>query len=112
MSTNGVRHRERKNQRTDDPNLVAAADALYTPPLEPEPDPTPSPDARTNAEPVFRLLVPSPSNSSKNSAYALAAFSSSSFFLASAASRSFSRRDFFAVPCVYCDSFWSSTGFC
>jgi hypothetical protein len=54
----------------------------------------------------------SASNASRNSAYAFAACSSSSFRLASAASFSFSLFDFFTVPWAYWESFWSSTVFC
>jgi hypothetical protein len=48
--------------------------------------------------PRLALLWSSASKASKNSAYALAACSSSSFRLASAASFSFSRFDFLTVP--------------
>ena len=56
--------------------------------------------AFTNVDPIFLLSDPSPWNASRNSAYAFAAFSSSSLRFASAASFSFSRLDFRMVPCV------------
>ena len=67
--------------------------------------------ARTKfAPPLLELSFPS--NVSKNSAYALAAFSSSSSRLASAASASFSLRVLRTLPEAYCESFASSTIFC
>ena len=60
-----------------------------------EPDPWP---ALTNVDALFFLSEPSPWNASRNSAYALAACSSSSLRFASAASFSFSRFDFLEVP--------------
>ena len=56
--------------------------------------------ALTNVDALFFLSDPSPWNASKNSAYAFAAFSSSSLRFASAASFSFSRLDLRRVPCV------------
>ena len=52
----------------------------------------------TNVDPPFLRSASSPWNASKNSAYAFAAFSSSSFRLASWASFSFSLRDLRTVP--------------
>ena len=56
--------------------------------------------AFTKVDAPFFLSDPSPCNASKNSAYAFAAFSSSSLRFASAASFSFSRLDLRWVPCV------------
>lgn len=71
----------------------------------------PSP-AFTKADPPFLRSTASPWNASRNSAYAFAAFSSSSLRFASAASFSFSLFDFRTTPCVKTLRFWSSTSFC
>lgn len=68
-------------------------------------------DERTNALRVLLRSTSSPSKASTNSAYAFFASSSSSRCFLSSASFSFSRLDFFTVPCAYTVSFSESTTF-